>query len=276
MSSANNWNYVKAIPAFKKIATDPISEAYTPYGLPYYVIIAGMISKGKMNLVTDEYDFKIENGKLVRILGPSVYAGSKMNMGAQPKPVFRSWPEYLKAATPVVEKDLKSAASDYKALVQRVETLYSTHLGSHGALSEDAIAKTTTVPFATNPGESFYYTESQGFKLELRQSGGGTEIYVGMNLDTGKLDTTLASRALIQNDKEYKTFIDFVTHRKPALEAHALKMIPKLKASPYAQSEAKFAADIKTLEKDIDNFYVKHCKSAIEMLKGANQLQTVI
>ena len=277
MSSANNWNYEKAIPAFKKAANNPITEAYTPYGLPYYVIIAAMLNKQKLKMVTNEYDFEISNGGLVRALGPSVYSGSKMHMGTQPRPVFRPWPEYMKTAQPIVNKDLRQASTDYAALMDKVELLYNSQIKQEGSLSETAIAAmTAAAPFKTAPDESFRYTESQGFHLELKQPGGATELDVGMDLKTGKINTTFVSRAIIDRDVDYARFTAFVVGRKIDLEAYAKTLIPALQASPFVANEAKMAGDIKAVEKDIDVFYNKHCKAAIEMLKGANQLQTVI
>ena len=277
MTAANNWNYEKAIPAFKKIASDPITGAYTPYGLPYYVLVAAMLNKQKLKLVTNEYDFEIMNGKLVRALGPSVYSGSKMDMGVQPRPVFRPWPEYMKTAQPIVNKDFKQASTDYAALMDKVELLYNSQTKQEGSLSDAAIAvMTASTPFQTAPDESFRYTESQGFHLELKQPGGATELDVGMDLKTGKINTTFVSRAIINKDADYARFTAFVVGRKIDLEAYVKTLIPALQASPYVANEAKMAANIKAIEKDIDMFYNKHCKSAIEMLKGANQLQTVI
>ena len=277
MTSTNDWNYMKAIPAFKKIAHDPISEPYSTYGLPYYVIIAAMLAKKKMNLVTNEYDFKIENGHLVRVLGPSVYSGSKMNLGTQPRPVFRPWVEYAKTALPIVMKDLKSAQIDYAALVNKIEAVATANQSTEGALSSTAVHEEglKKIPFNTNPDESFYYNESMGFHLELKQTGGSTEISTGMDLKTGKVNTTIVNHAIV-DDAGYAKFVNFITVRKTDLETYALQLIPKLQGSTHAANDTKFKNDIKALEKDIDDFYNKHCKSSIDLLKGANQLQQVI
>ena len=277
MGSSNDWNYAKAIPAFKKIAGDPISEAYTPYGLPYYAIIAAMLNKGKLKVNTPEYDFEIQNGHLVHVLGPSQYAGSKINLSVQPRPVFRTWPEYVKTAIPIIEKDFKTAAPDFQMLSDKIEALFSTNTAVGGASSDRSISDIMTItPFKTTPGEQFYYLESTGFHLELRQTGGSTVVDVSINLKTGKTSTVLINRAVIENDAAYKEYINFVVTRKNDLEVYTQSIIPTLQASPYASADRKFASDVAALEKDIDTFYNKHCKTHIDMLKGANQLQKVI
>jgi hypothetical protein len=277
MSSSNDWSYTKAIPAFKKIAGNPIGEAYTPYGLPYYVIIAAMLNKNKMKISTPEYEFEIKNGNLIRVLGPSAYAGSKIDLSNQPRPVFRPWPEYVKTATPIVETNFKDALPEYQALSDKIETLYNSNTSVGGALSDGAIsAIAATTPFKTAPDESFYYTESNGFHLELKQPGGSTVLDVKMDLGTGKTKTVLTNRASIESDAAHKQFVNFVVARKDNLEVYAQSIIPMLQVSPQALNDKRFANDIATLEKDIDAFYNKRCKPAIDMLKGANQLQKVI
>jgi hypothetical protein len=236
-----------------------------------------MLNKGKLTLSTPEYEFEIRNGMLVRALGPSVYAGSKIDLSAQPRPVFRSWHEYVKTAIPIVEKNLKNATAEYRALADRVEALYTSNMVVGGALSEVAIQDIMSVtPFKTAPEEMFYYREAVGFHLELKQSCGCTELETKVDLDANKTKSSLKTNATIDNVTEHMRFVAFVTTRKNDLEVYAQQMIPKLQSSPQAVNDKRFAGDILAFEKDVDAFYNKHCKPAIDMLKGANQLQKVV
>ena len=278
MSSAKQWNYEKAIPAFKEITKDPINLPYSPYGLPYYVIVATMMKKSKTTLVNADYDFKIEGGVLTKMLGPSVYPGSKMFLNSQPRPVFRAWHEYIESTIPIVEADYPEALADLKTLSDKITTTYNKYLAENGALSDEAIAEVAKKVgvFKSLPDESYSYSETSGFHLELRQTGGGTEIDVGMDIKTGKTNTTIMSRALLTNDSDYNRFTKFITTRKKDLENYARKQTGQLKSSKFVQSEKQLDADIKVLEGDITAFYDKHCKTGVEMLRNANQLQSVI
>ena len=278
MTSTHKWNYEVAIPAFKQVTKDPISEKYSPYGLPYYAIIAAMMTKGKANINTKNYEFEIKNGKLEKILGPSVYAGSKMFLNAQPRPVFRPWNEYVSSVIEIMDADYPTAAPDYRQLSDKITTLYEKYAAAAGALSGEAIqaVEPKAGKFVAAGDESFYYEEVSGYHLELRQEGGGTEIDVGMDLKTGKLNTTLMTRASLTKKTDYDRFVKFVTTRKTDLEKYVQGLIPHLKASPQAQNEAVFKADTDAIEKDITAFYDKHCKPSIEALRNANQLQGVI
>jgi len=280
MSLASTWNYDKAIVEFKKIAGDPISEKYTPYGIPYYALIAAMVQGSRKQVKDSCFEFEISNGKLSKAWGPSIYPGSKMNLAMQPRPTFRAWREYMELVAPLVAKLYPSAKTDFDAVVVATQNLVIKYDGVADAMGYEAIS----AAIATTPQNAFPCLKNERLsirpgmlQLNLEHKTGGVEITVLLKELLAKQPATaIMARFAVDVQAELDEALNFMAVRKTAFEAYAATLIGSLTGGQAAQSEAAFKQDEAALEAALDAFYAKHCKGPIDMLKNANQLQQVI